>query len=190
MKVSKRTVLKTVIGLLVAIALIRVFLYKLPYLKFLRFMKIEVKKEQQRKMRLLSETNHQALLEACRELSRRVSAGDLEPNDYSVRYKPHPETSRFPQQILDIEPTYVIINPDGRMMIELHGGFLHYGVWAYTEDYKAPSKGFEYGDKELIPRLWYYDDGYRDNPEYDKKIDALIQKGKMRRQAQQSQRND
>ena len=39
-------------------------------------------------------------------------------------------------------------------------------------------QSFGYGDKELIPRLWYYDDGYRDNPEYDKKIETLIQKGK------------
>jgi hypothetical protein len=66
-------------------------------------------------------------------------------------------------------------------MVELFGGFLHYGVMAYPEDYRYDAHLW-YGDKQLIPGLWYFDDAYRDEyPRHKKKIDALIQKGKMRR---------
>ena len=183
MKVSKRTVLKTVIGLLVASALILVFLYLLPYLKFSRLIKIEVKKAQQRKVRLLSETDHQALLETCRELSREVSAGDLEPDRYIVRREPDPEVSSFPQLILDLEPTYVEITRNGRVTLEMLGGMHHFGITAYPENYEKPSHSFKYGDKKIIDGLWYYEDGY--NPKYDKWIEALIQKGKMKKQDKQ-----
>lgn len=180
MKVSKRTVLKTFVGLLVAFALGLVFLYIWPYMKFIRLMKVEVEKEQQRKVRLLSDTDHQALLEACRELSRRVSAGDLEPGGYLVRYKPHPETSRFPQLILDLEPMRITVKIDRSIMVEMHGGYHHYGVIAYPENFEKPSHSFKYGDKKIIDGLWYYEDGYKTSPEYQKKIEKLIQKGKMR----------
>lgn len=180
MKVSKRTVLKTFIVLLVAFALGLVVLYLTPGGKFLRFMKTEIKEEQQRKVRLLSETDHQALLEACRELSGRVSAGDLEPGGYLFRYKPHPETSRFPQLILDLEPMRISIKSDGSIRVGMHGGYHHYGVIAYPENFEKPSHSFKYGDKKIIDGLWYYEDGYEGSPKYQKKIEKLIQKGKMR----------
>jgi hypothetical protein len=46
----------------------------------------------------------------------------------------------------------------------------------------VPYKGFEYRDKELIPGLWYYDEGYSPKPDsaYDKWIETFIQKGKKR----------
>lgn len=91
----------------------------------------------------------------------------------------HPETSRFPKPILDLAPNYVNIDEDdcGRVMVEMLGGLSHFGVLAYTEDYQKASWAV-YGDKELIPGLWYYDDGYEGNPRYQKKIDALLQKRK------------
>ena len=133
------------------------------------------------KTRLLCETDHQALLEACNELSRQVAQGKLKSGKYEMIFNPDSEVSKFPQPILKLRPRYVYIdeNDCGRVMIEMTGGLeIHFGVLAYTEDFKAPYKDFEYGNKELILRLWYYDDGYRDNPKYEKKIDALIQKGK------------
>jgi len=64
-------------------------------------------------------------------------------------------------------------------MLEMMGGLDHFGVYAYPEDYKPPPHaGFELGDKKLIDGLWYYDDGYRGNPEYGKRIEALLQKRK------------
>ena len=175
MKVSRNLVLKIVIAFVIASAVFIAFCN----FSGIGYIIMDVQKGRQREERLLSETDHQTLLEACRELSRRVTTGDLEPRQYNVRLKRHPEASRFPQAILDLEPTYVIITTDGRVMIELHGGFLHYGVTAYPEDYEKPHYSFKYGDKKLIDGLWYYDDGYVGNPEYDKKIEALIRRGKQ-----------
>jgi hypothetical protein len=177
MKVRKNLVLKIVIALVIAFIAVNV----LGYLSGLGYIIKDVKKGKQREVRLLCETDHHVLLEACRELSRRVTTGDLKPQQYNVRLNPHPEASRFPQAILDLEPTYVIINPDGHVMVELHGGFLHYGVMAYPENYEKPIINFKYGDKELIPGLWYYDEDYDGNPKQQKRIEELIQKGKMRR---------
>ena len=175
-KISKRVDPKILIGLFVVFAVGMAFLYLTPGGKFLRLMKTAVKEEKQRKVHLLSETDHQALLEACRELSGRVSAGDLEANNYLFRYKPHPETLRFPQLILDLEPMRISIKSDRSIRVEMHGGYHHYGVIAYPENFEKPSHSFKYGDKKIIDGLWYYEDGY--NPKYDKKIDALIKKGK------------
>lgn len=145
------------------------------FLNPLGYIMRDVRKGKQRQMHLLCETDFQVLLKACKQLSNRVAAGDLKPQQYNVHVKPHPESSRFPQPILDLEPTYVIIDARGSVMIELHGGFLHYGVIAYPEDYKKPPD-FEYGDKKLIDGLWYYDEDFKGNPEYQRHIEELLQK--------------
>ena len=109
-----------------------------------------------------------------------ASKGELRPGEYYLRgSERHPAASRFPKPILELAPTYVYIdeNDSGRVMVEMHGGFDHFGVEAYAEDYKKPSY-FEYREKELLPGLWYYDDGYIHNPEYDKRIDTLIEENK------------
>lgn len=183
MKVSKRMGLNVALGLIVVIALSLVFLYPRhprPHRKFLRLMKAEVKKEQQRKVSLLSETDHQALLEACRKLSREIDQGNLvAPVHYKVRRKPDPEVKRFPQAILDLEPMFVEISTDGRIEVGMMGGIHNYGVMAYPENYEKPHDNFEFGDKKIIDGLWYYEDGY--NPKYDKWIESLLQKGKSKK---------
>jgi hypothetical protein len=130
--------------------------------------------------RLLCETDHQVLLDSCRELSRRVDAGDLKSGRYDIRDHLYEQVSRFPQVILDLQPRYVHIdeNNSGRVIIPIFGGFDHFGVTAYTEDYMESGPKQKYGDRELIPGLWYYDDGYLDDPEYEKKIDKLIKEHK------------
>ena len=40
---------------------------------------------------LLYQTDHRGLLEACRELSRRVATGKLAPGEYHVHGHPDPE---------------------------------------------------------------------------------------------------
>jgi len=139
---------------------------------FMGFMYILV---QRKRVHLLYKTDHQVLLDACRELSRRAAAGDLKYGKYDVRSDSHP-----PQLILDLGPNHVFIRYDGRVMLEMMGGLDHFGVYAYPEDYKKPPViGFKLGDKKLIDGLWYYDDGYRVRPEdYDKRIEALRPKGK------------
>ncbi|MBC8472030.1 MAG: hypothetical protein H8D56_21440 [Planctomycetes bacterium] len=176
MKVSKKNILKIVIVLVIAFVVFNVF----NYLSGFVYVLWDINKGNQRLTRLICETDYQALLKACRELSRRVTTGDLEPNQYRVRLDPHPEASSFPQEILDLKPTFVRLYKDRKVRIELHGGFLNYGVTAYPEDYQY-DPNLHYNEKQLIPGLWYYDDDYRDkNPKHQKRIDALIQKGKMR----------
>jgi len=151
------------------------------YLVARGFLFFGAKDVQQKQVRLLYKTDHQTLLEACREISRMVARGELKPGRYYLsRSRRLPAVSRFPQSILDLAPNYVYIdeNNSGRVMLEMHGGFVHFGVQAYSEDYQKPFSSFEYGDKELISGLWYYDDGYIENPEYDKIIEALRPKGR------------
>ena len=175
MNVIKSMVRKTLVGLLVVFALGLAFLYLTPHGKFLRLMGADGRKNQQRKVRLLSETDHAALLAACRELLREISAGNLRPYRYRVHYEPGPKTSRLPQIILDLEPMVVDTEDRGRVIVELGSAFHHSGVTAYAEDYEKPSPYFEYGDKKIIDGLWYYEDGY--NPKHDKWVEKQLQKG-------------
>lgn len=131
------------------------------------------------KMRLF-ETDFEVLLEACRELSNCVIAGDLESGQYYIRTHPERQAEHFPKVILDLSPVHVYIdeNDSGRVMLPMAAGLDHFGVTAYTEDYMKSNPKQKYGDRELIPGLWYYDDGYLDDPEYEKKIYKLIKEHK------------
>ena len=181
-------VLKIIIAVAIAFA-VGVLLYNLRwtlwhYLYVCPWISDSVRQTERMRVRLLCETDHEVLLEACNELSRRAKRGNLKPGKYNVRRDRHPEASRFPQPILNLAPSCVYIdeNDSGRVMLEMMGGLVHFGVEAYTEDYQKPSfAGFKFGDKELIPRLWYYDDGYRGHPEYEERIKALMQTGKKAR---------
>jgi hypothetical protein len=128
------------------------------------------------RIRLLCRTNHEALLEACQELAKRVKDGKLEVGKYRFRPWPSRAVARFLQPIRVLRPTYVYIDGDGRVIGEMFGGFSHFGVHAYPEDYPEPFPGFEYGDRKLIPNLWYYDDDCGEDPNFDETIDALIKK--------------
>jgi hypothetical protein len=134
---------------------------------------------QERRVNLLYKTDHHALLEACRELSRRASAGDLKYKTYyGGPADADLEFSSFPKAILDLEPGYVDIQEGWVIMVALAGGLDHFGVRAYPPDYKEPPfLGFKLGDKKLIDGLWYYDEGYDENPEYDKKVESWRPKG-------------
>ncbi len=170
MKMSERIKNKQIVIILLVVLVLVLFIFSFAIHYFLDGMKV----------RLLCKTNHHALLEACNGLSKQAASGNLKPGKYEVFINPDPEVSKFPREIMELGPRYVYIdeNGSGRVMIEMTGALeLHFGVLAYTEDFKKPFKSFEYGDRELIPRLWYYDDGYNNNPEYDKQIKTLIQKG-------------
>ena len=132
-------------------------------------------------VRMLCKTDHQALLEACRELSRRVSEGDLKAGGYYLRGSSQrkKEVSRFPRPILDLAPRIVMIDRDGRVVLGMGGGFVNIAFFAYPENYKVPYRNFVYGDKKIIDGLWYHDAEYEGSPEYQKRIEDLIQKGKQ-----------
>lgn len=179
MKTTKSAVTKIAVGLLVVFALGLTFLYLTPIGKFLILMRADAKREKQKTVRLLSETDHEALLAACRELLREVEAGNLRPYRYSVGYKADPEASQFPQVILDLDPMFVDTQDSGRVFVEMYAGIHNYGVTAYSEDYQEPSPHFVYGDKKIIDGLWYYEDGY--NPKYDEWVEKQLQKGRAKR---------
>ncbi len=136
MKVSKRTVLKIIIAVAAAFA-VGVLLYQLRwtlwhYLYVRPWIADSARQTMRMRVRLLCETDHEALLEACNELSKRAKRGDLRPGEYNIRRDRHPVASRFPQPILDLAPSYVYIdeNDSGRVMVEMYGGLYHFGVEA------------------------------------------------------------
>jgi hypothetical protein len=139
---------------------------------------------QRLRIKLLYKTDHQALLVACRDLSKRVTNGNMANGPYQLRFGSDRWITGFSRPILDLRPSHVYINSDGRVILEMFGGLDHFGVYAYPEDYKKPPHTEKLGDKKLLDGLWYYDDGYQycDSPEeyeeYDKQIEALRPKGK------------
>lgn len=174
---GRRRILKRMLtSLLIALGLGSLLAVLFPPLYTVAFVFHGVWYAERAQVRLLCETDHQVLLEACRELSRRVATGELKPGRYYVRRDRAPEASTFPQPILDLRPSYVYIYDDAGVRLEMLGGLDHVGVQAYPEDFKEPYPNFSYGGKELIPGLWYYDDGYEGNPKHQKKIEALLQK--------------
>ena len=178
MQLRKKMALKIVVAM-VAFALVVNFVLPIEYFPSWALSEILVMANpvKRMKLRLLCKTDHQVLLEACRELSIQANRGNLKSKKYSVRMDPHPEVSQFPQPILDLAPNFVYIEEDGHVRLEMHGGMNHLGVEAYPEDFEKPYPSFKYGHRELIEGLWYYDDEYEIDPEYGKRIEALIQKG-------------
>jgi hypothetical protein len=134
---------------------------------------------QRQRVHLLYKTNHQALLAACRKVSKKVTNGDMKNGPYRLRSGPDRWFAGFSRPILNLRPNRVYINFDGRVKLEMAGGLDHFGVYAYPEGYKLQLHTEKLGDKKLLDGLWYYDDGYRVRPEdYDKRIEALRPKGK------------
>ncbi len=124
-----------------------------------------------RKPVLLFQTDHRALLEACRELSRQVVDGKLKIEQYrfyTLYGTPDSETQLFPQSILDLKPFQVYIEENGRIDLIMSPKVM-YGV-------RADPDGIERGDIELIPGLWYFDEDFRVHPEHKKEIEELLKK--------------
>jgi len=133
---------------------------------------------------LLCEIDHQALLKACRELSKKVADGEIERRTYKLRRRSRYSEveSQFPQPILDLKPHFVMFFPQGSVVLTVHRRNVfesESGFVAYPEDSEAPwidSRGEE--GTQLIPGLWYYDEAFGEDPEAEKKIKAIIEKHK------------
>jgi hypothetical protein len=138
-----------------------------------------IRQAQRRWVLLLCNTDHQALLKAGREILSQLPEDYLYTGGKRVAgILPMPKGIQIPKAIQDIRPRGVFVDYDGYLRIEMHGGMDHFGVRIYPEDYREPEWNISYVDRELLPGLWYYDDGYIHNPEYDKHIDALIEEHK------------
>jgi hypothetical protein len=94
---------------------------------------------------LLSDTDHQAVLAACREMmirrKRGEPTGEVEPTDPIV-----------PQLLRALHPARIIVGDDF-VQLEMHGGFDHYGFYAYSEGSQEEGRD---GGKQLIKGLWFY----------------------------------
>ncbi len=177
MKKRKKTFLTVIIALVIALAVS--FVLPIAYSPWtpVSFL-IMAGRANRMRVRLLCKTDYQALLEACRKVLRE---GDIKAGPrYRVRdAQGRLEVSLLPQLILDLEPSYVLIDDtDGYLTLEMAGGMDHFGVRAYPEDFRKPVPSYVYGDKELIEGLWYYDIDYEGNPKYQKWIEALLRKRK------------
>jgi hypothetical protein len=133
----------------------------------------------QLRTRLLCETDHQALLDACRELMRQVASGTLKNGGVYAG----PEISRFPEPIPTLRPDHVSVDKDIVKIEMMYTGWLPVGVYAYAKGFPEHLPPFKYGDRKLLEGLWYYDDAYGVDPvAYDKQIDELLGKcGKLQR---------
>jgi hypothetical protein len=188
MKLRKRTAFE-IVGAGVVVTLAIVFALPVPRSYLLRVgMSILARRVKQGQIDLLCKTNHHALLKtnhhallkACRALSEKVEAGDLAPRTYYVRsQKRPPEVSQFPKLILDLSPRSVTLHRDGRVVLQMGGGFANFGVFAYPKDYKEPYRNFVYGNRKIIDGLWYHDADYEGSPKHQKWIRGLIRKGKQ-----------
>ena len=185
-KSGKRMVLAIAVAIvaIVVVTLIVYFVYP-SYHNFAFHMYWDhmIYKAQQRRVLLLCETVHQALLKAGREILSEVPVKKTIQRTKNetpgiIGNFPIPKGVRIPQAILDLRPHAVVIDYDGYLIIEMHGGMDHFGVRIYPEEFKAPYPGFKYINRKLTEGLWYYDIGYDGNPEFDERIEELLQKRK------------
>jgi len=120
---------------------------------------------------ILYETDHQRLLNACRNLLDQGYYGH-----YDFTSKMDVNGPNIPPEVLELKPSYVVIDRSGVLKMEMTGGFSHLGVFAYRNDSNDPN--VRYGNKKLLDGLWYYDDGYEGNTNFDKYIESLRPKKK------------
>ena len=161
---SRRRVSGIVLGIVAALSI--------PIILLVAYVSMERIRIERRLVHLLCETDHQALLEACREVSRRAAAGEYEVGRaYGVRHRPGRYS--FPQAILDVNPLFVMIDGEGFVWVEMFWAPSH-GVVAYPEDYQGTR---HVGNIELIPGLRFYDEDYHsDNPKRMKFIDGILKR--------------
>jgi hypothetical protein len=137
--------------------------------------------EQQRRVLLLYHTDYEALLKAGREI---LKQGPKDPWNYRplgpihINGFPVPRGVRIPKVIRQLRPYATLINFNGFVVVQMKQGVVGFGVRIYPEGFKTPHRDFQYGNRELLPGLWYFDDECSQNPEYDKKMDEIIRKGR------------
>ncbi len=137
--------------------------------------------EQQYRVQLLYHTDYEELLKAGREI---LSQGPKDLKHYiylgpmHINGFPVPRGIPIPKVIRKLKPYGTLINFNGYTVVQMKEGLVGFGVKIYPEGFKPPPFPFEYGDRELIPGLWYFDEKYDTDPEYDKRVNAIIRKGR------------
>jgi hypothetical protein len=135
--------------------------------------KKELNNMEARRPILLYQTDHQALLSACRELSKQVITGQIKPYIYFDGEMN--DIRGFPKIILDLQPFFVDIKKSGIIYIVMSPNIM-YEVIAYPENYPS-NEGFGI---MLIEGLWYYDEDFIQHPEHMKEIEELLKERKSK----------
>jgi hypothetical protein len=182
---KRRYKLIIAIGVVCSIGIVAYFGYAAVRLMY------ELNRLEARRSLILYESDHQALLEACRELSRKVDAGQLKPGCYSLYGTPDPETKQFPQPILDLEPLQVIIEKNGQVNIFMWPSVMYGLIFFPDEDEDSlaeePKDNYEGWRIELIDGLWYYDEDFLKHPKHIKEVEELLKKGTSNDSAERMQ---
>ena len=169
--------MKMIIGIIAAVILACLLYVAMPFIRTLVFIGGDIasvrRDTEQGRVRLLCETDHQALLGACQEVLRQVADGKLETGLYMGE-----QIAQFPEPIPSLRPGHVTIDEWGLKIEMMYVGWSSLGVYAYCEGDRA----YHSGDRKLLDGLWYYDDGYlADRVGYDKYIEKLLRKnGKVK----------
>lgn len=139
---------------------------------------LDMRMMESRRPVLLYQTDHRALLEACRELSRQVVAGQIEPGQYQIHGNSgDPDLRQFPKPILELDPLLAIVEKDGSVNLIMWPSIM-YGVCAFPEFYSG-SRGYPHEWYiKLIDGLWYYDEDFGKHPEHKKEVEELLNKRK------------
>ncbi|MHC4166641.1 MAG: hypothetical protein ACYSWQ_06775 [Planctomycetota bacterium] len=107
---------------------------------------------QQRRVRLLHHTDHEALLKAGREI---LSNGP-DPKKYRpfgpihIDGFPVPRGVPIPRVIRKLRPHAVLINLNGYLVLHMTEGIENYGVKIYPGGFTPPGERFRYGHRELL----------------------------------------
>ena len=178
--VSNRNIVGLVVIVLVVVVTAGYLLYSFtPAVFYTYFLVIGPTRDARLQKRLLCKTNHQALLDECRILSKQVvidnpDRGKEEPMGVVMMKVPDSDLSRF--RLIRNFGCRVFVDICGVVSIQGGGTMRHFGVDAYPKDFTAPSSNFDYGNRELVPGLWYYDDLYNRKENYDKTIGAMLRR--------------
>jgi hypothetical protein len=176
MKMSTRTRINWKVVLIVAVVLVGAYGFNYVFHNYIvgswvaaRWHNRIAREVEERKIRLLVETDPQALLEACRELSRRHPGGLMDANDLQL-----------PEIIVALQPNYVSIDRHGVVEIGMYTGRWPFGINALPEDLQESEKEraqHERRGRMLVEGLWYFEYGYWNDPAgYDRRIDELLSK--------------
>ena len=180
MNTGKTGAKKTVFAIVVISLIVGYVLLRSRLLEF-TFQSSSKDFTQQRRVLLLYQTDHEALLKAGREILSQGPKDTMNYQYYGIIYLggfPVPRGVRIPKIIRDLKTYDTRINFAGYLFLEMQGGVTGFGVRIYPEGFKARNRYFSYGNRELLPGLWYYDYGYSHDPEYNKRIDEIMQEGK------------
>ena len=127
----------------------------------------------EKRVRLLYETDHEALLKACRSLMAQKDSNSLNMDYWHVedgeiyRIYDHFREAGLPEVIVKLDPVFIYIYKDDRVLIECVAAFYSVSVQAYPIGVTGG------GDKMLLEGLWYWDIGYEKHKDFDKYLERL-----------------